>query len=131
MARSIHVPGLEHGANPIPAASRRGPLLATGGVHGNDPDSGAIPDDARDEIRHALTNLGTILHAGGAGWADVVHVAVSLTGAGARELLNEQWTFIYPDPDARPARHVTIRPLPAGMTIQIEALAFVTGDSGA
>jgi 2-iminobutanoate/2-iminopropanoate deaminase len=126
MARSILVPGLGHGSNPVPAAARCGPLLATGGVRGIDLATGSLPDDPRSEVRHAFANLGAILQAGGAHWADVLHVTVFLADGSVRELVNAEWVATFPDETARPARHVLVQPLPGGMTVQLEALAYVT-----
>lgn len=125
--RSIVVPGLEHGSNPIPAACRRGPLLATGGVRGVDRESGVLPADAGEQVRHAFANLRTVIEAGGGTVEDIVHVTV-FAAADVRAAVNEEWIKMFPDADSRPARHLLRQDLPGGMLVQLEALAFVMGE---
>ena len=43
--KSIEVEGFSHGANPIPAASRVGNIVMTGGISGQDPVTGKVPED--------------------------------------------------------------------------------------
>ena len=42
--RSIDVAGAKH-VNPIPSASRRGPIVASGAISGADPETGNVPAD--------------------------------------------------------------------------------------
>jgi 2-iminobutanoate/2-iminopropanoate deaminase len=128
MAVSIDVPGLAHGSNPIPSASRRGPLLATGGVHGVDRATGRLPESLGAEVRNTFDNLGAIIVAAGGEWADVVHMTVHLAEGSTRSLVNAAWERQFPDPAARPARHIVTRALPGGLAIQIEAMAYIAGD---
>ncbi|MEV4381071.1 RidA family protein [Streptosporangium sp. NPDC049644] len=123
--RSVVVPGLEHGTNPIPAASRVGPLLATGGVRGVDRVTGELPADVPGQVRHAFANLRAVLEAGGATTGDVVHVTV-FAAADVRVAVNEEWVAMFPDPASRPARHLIRHDLPGGMLVQLEATAYVT-----
>ncbi|MFC4899705.1 RidA family protein [Streptosporangium amethystogenes subsp. fukuiense] len=123
--RSVVVPGLEHGTNPIPAASRVGPLLATGGVRGVDRVTGELPADVPGQVRYAFANLRAVLEAGGATTGDVVHVTV-FAAADVRVAVNEEWVAMFPDPASRPARHLIRHDLPGGMLVQLEATAYVT-----
>lgn len=127
--RSIRVPGLGHGANPIPTASRKGPLLATGGIRGVDAATGVQPTELVEEVRLAFANLETVVAAGGGSLEDVVHVTVFAGSDGVKPLLNEHWVKAFPDEDSRPARHVVSTELPAGMKVQLEVLAWIGEDS--
>jgi enamine deaminase RidA (YjgF/YER057c/UK114 family) len=69
--RSIEVEGFSHGAQPIPAASRVGPLVMTGGVYGLDPATGKIPDDVAEQARLMFMNLERILAAAGGTLGDI------------------------------------------------------------
>ncbi len=129
--KSIVVAGLEHGTNPVPAASRIGPLLATGAVRGADPSNGQLPESVEDEVRFAFQNLVRVLEAGGASPADVAHVNVFVGADGLRGLVNDAWVGLFPDEASRPARHFVRHDLPGGMRLQLEALAYiVSGRSG-
>src|SRR4029077_11817546 len=73
--KSFDVEGLGH-ANPIPAVSRIGNIVATGGVSGTDTSTGKIPEDVAAQCAHMFANLKTILAAAGASPEDVIHVTV-------------------------------------------------------
>lgn len=122
--RSIVVSGLEHGKNPIPVAARRGPLLATGGVHGADRATGTFPGDAAEQVRNAFVNLRAVVEAGGGGVEDIVHVTV-FAAADVRAMMNEEWVAMFPDREVRPARHLIRQELPGPMLVQLEALAYI------
>jgi len=126
--RSIHVPGLGHGSQPIPAASVVGGLLMTGGVSGKDPATGSIPEDPAAEVAQAFANLAAILAAAGGTMEQVVKVTVFVTDRGIRSHLNPVWEQHFPDPDHRPARHTLEVPL-TGMRLQLEAVAVLAEQS--
>lgn len=123
--RSIVVDGLGHGANPIPAASRVGPFIATGGVRGVDISSGEMPAEASAQVDLMFSNLETILSAGGAGLNDVLKVNIWLATPDARPAVNEAWVRAFPDPASRPARHILNYALGHGMLVQCDALAVL------
>jgi 2-iminobutanoate/2-iminopropanoate deaminase len=123
--RSIEVEGFSHGAQPIPAASRVGPLIMTGGVYGLDPATGKLPDDVNDQARLMFANLERIMVAAGAGLDRVVRMTVFVKVPEARAAVNAQWLLAFPDPASRPARHTLINTdLAANMLIQCDATAF-------
>ena len=122
--RSIHVPLVGHKA-PIPLAARVGPLLASSGIAGKDPATGALPADGEAQVRHAFANLRAVLAAGGGTLADVVKLSITVSDDSLRDAINSQWLDCFPDPDDRPARHVVVHPLQHGMQLQLELLAFV------
>lgn len=126
--RSINVEGFNHGAQPIPAASRKGGLVVTGGVYGLDPATGKLPDDAAGQVSLMFWQLERILAEAGAGFDDVVRMTVYIKAAEARPLVNEHWLKIFPDPASRPARHtLTYEHLPANMLVQCDVMAMVGG----
>lgn len=122
--RSIHVAGASHKA-PIPAAARVGPILCTSAVSGKDPINGELPADIEGQAHNTFANLRAVLEAGGASMADVVKLSVTIHDNGVRDAVNTQWLAVFPDPEDRPARHITVTPLQHGMFLQIEAIAFV------
>jgi 2-iminobutanoate/2-iminopropanoate deaminase len=123
--RSIEVEGFNHGAQPIPAACRIGPLIMTGGVYGLDPATGRIPDDVGEQARLMFANLGRILDAAGAGLGDVVKMTVYVKVPEARAAVNAEWLAAFPDPASRPARHTQQNDhLPANMLVQCDVTAW-------
>lgn len=126
--RSIEVEHLSHGANPIPAASRVGNVIMTGGIAGGDPANGIVPDDARLQVAHAFANLRNILAAAGASPDDVVKLAISVRTFDLRTAINEEWLAMFPDAASRPARHVTrYDHFGANIALQLEAYAVIDG----
>jgi len=122
--RSIDVPGASHKA-PIPAAARVGQLLCTSAVSGKDPATGQLPLDASEQARHAFANLRAVLQAGGASLDQVVKFSVTLHQDSVRDAINAEWLAAFPDPQDRPARHITVHPLQHGMLLQLEVMAVI------
>lgn len=122
--RSIDVPGASHKA-PIPAAARVGNLLCTSAVSGKDPATGQLPPDAADQARLAFANLRAVLQAGGASLDQVVKFSVTLHQDSVRDAINAEWLAAFPDPQDRPARHITVHPLQHGMLLQLEVMAVI------
>ncbi|MET8878439.1 RidA family protein [Nocardia sp. NPDC004278] len=125
---SIHVDGLEHGTLPIPAASRIGSLIATGGVRGVDPATGQMPDDAAAQVRLMFDNLVRIVEAAGGGAGSILKVDVRVVERSVREHLDAVWVEHFPDPASRPARHMQVATLAPGMQVQCEALAVTVSE---
>ncbi|HET6969489.1 MAG TPA: RidA family protein [Phenylobacterium sp.] len=123
--RSIEVEGFSHGAQPIPAACRVGPLIVTGGVYGLDPATGRMPDDVAEQARLMFANLVRILEAAGAGLPDVAKMTVYVKVPEARAAVNAEWLTAFPDPASRPARHTQQNDhLPANMLVQCDVTAW-------
>lgn len=122
--RSIHVQGLEHGSQPIPAASQVGGLLMSGGISGRDPVTGEIPKDPASEVAQAFANLRAIIEAAGGSLDQVVKVTVFACDRSVRTHVNPVWEEYFPDPASRPARHTLEVPL-ARMRLQLDAVAVL------
>lgn len=126
--RAIYLDGFGHGGQPIPAACRKGPLVVTGGVHGIDRASGAMPPTVEAQIEAMFVNLDAILAAADASMDDLVKLTVKIRSNDARDVLNQVWARYFPDAATRPARHtLLVDALPGAMLVQCEGLAF-TGD---
>ena len=125
--KSFDIEGLGH-ANPIPAVSRIGNIVATGGVSGTDTSTGKIPDDVAAQCARMFANLCTILAAAGAPPEDVIRVTVWIARAEIRAEVNREWVAMFPDPHSRPARHTMFYDHFAGaMVVQCEAWAVING----
>jgi 2-iminobutanoate/2-iminopropanoate deaminase len=129
--RSIEVAGLHHGGAPIPMACRVGPLLISGSILGQDPDTGELPDDLAAQVALVFDNIRRVLAAGGAGVEHVAKLTFSVRDRSARAAIDEHWLAMFPDPAGRPARHTVPADLPAAFHVQCEVIAFVTDDRGA
>ena len=126
--RSIEIEGFGHGAQPIPAASRVGPLIMTGGVYGRDPESGKIPDDVNEQARLMFMQLTRLLEAAGGDLGCIARMTFYVKVPEARAAVNAEWLKAFPDPASRPARHTLVyEHLPTNMLVQCDATAFVGG----
>ena len=127
--RSVEVEGFNHGVQPIPAASRVGNLIATGGVYGLDPETGKLPDDVAAQARLMFWNLERIMAAAGGSLDSIARVTVYVKVPDARAAVNTEWVALFPDSASRPARHTLQNDqLPANMLVQCDALAWVADD---
>jgi 2-iminobutanoate/2-iminopropanoate deaminase len=123
--RSLEIPGVTHGAAPIPMGARVGNTIYSSGISGKDPATDKLPADVTSQARFAFENMRTLLQVGGASLRDVVRMTVYLKEDSGREALNREWLACFPDPHDRPARHVLIHALPGAMQIQLEIIAVV------
>jgi len=124
--RSLEVPGVSHGTAPIPMGARVGNVIYSSGIMGKDPATDTLPSDAAAQARFAFKNMQALLAAAGASLANVVRMTVYVKDDSARPAVNEQWLQCFPDPHDRPARHILVYNLPAGMLVQLEIVAVIS-----
>ena len=106
--RSIQIPGIRH-SNPIPAASKIGPFLASGGIFGKDPaQGGAFAKSAEAQCAVMFANVRRLMEAAGGSTDHILKLEVWVKEPGFRALVNQQWLAMFPDEDTRPARHTFI-----------------------
>jgi 2-iminobutanoate/2-iminopropanoate deaminase len=88
-----------------------------------DPTTGALVDgDVAAQTTQVLANLGAVLEAAGASWADVVKTTVFLTDMAFFDAMNAVYASVLGE--VRPARStVAVRGLPKGASVEIELVA--------
>jgi 2-iminobutanoate/2-iminopropanoate deaminase len=123
--RSLEVPGVTHGAAPIPMGARVGNMIFSSGIMGKDPATDKLPADVASQARFAFENLKTLVELGGASLADVGRVTVYIKDNSVRDSVNVEWLKHFPDPHDRPARHTQIYDLQSGMWLQLELIAVI------
>ena len=113
--RSISVPGLDHGDQPFPIASRIGPFVGQASAStAPNPATGKPEGDAAAQIRQAFANLRAVLAEAGASPDDMAQVLVTLTEREHRALVNESWVELSPDPPRGPRGRPPSASCPAG-----------------
>jgi 2-iminobutanoate/2-iminopropanoate deaminase len=102
--RSIHIDGFSH-VNPIPAASRIGPLLMSGVITGRDPATGQLPKSLQEQCAFMFGHVRAVVEAAGGSTDNIIKLTIWLANPGDRETLNTEWVRMFPDAESRPARH--------------------------
>ena len=88
---------------PVPQAVEAGGWIYVSALFGADPETHAIPADARAEAERLFANLAAILEAAGAGLGDVVRVGIVMRALQRdRPLFNQVWAEQFGE--HRPAR---------------------------
>ncbi|HLY66514.1 MAG TPA: RidA family protein [Chloroflexota bacterium] len=121
----IHVPGLGHGAQPIPLAVKVGSTLYTGSISGTDPATGKISSDADQQMVQAFKNLATVVKAAGGDMSGIAKVEARISDMSLRDLLNREWTATFPNPEDRPIRHTGQAEMGGGQVVQLEIIAHL------
>ena len=102
---SIEIESFTH-QNPIPAATRCGPLIESSNIPAFDPGTRTMPETLEAQIANLFTHMGQMLDEADATWDDMVKITFFVTDAAAsRAALNGPWEEKFPDPASRPSRH--------------------------
>jgi 2-iminobutanoate/2-iminopropanoate deaminase len=112
-------------AGPYSQAVRIGPIAVSAG-HGGATAGGVLAEDIGGQVRQALDNVLASLQAVGAESDDVAQVRVYLTDTGDFAAMNDVYRTYFSEPF--PVRTTIYVTLPAGMLVEIDALAVVPGD---
>ena len=103
--RSINITSLKHG-NPIPAATRIGPLVTCSITPPFNAGSRDVPETLEAQIDNLFVHVGHMLDGAGATWDDVAKMTFYVTNpAESRDALNGPWVERFPDAESRPSRH--------------------------
>ena len=125
--QSIDISSFQH-ANPIPCATRIGPLIESSIIPPFNDGSRDVPDTLAEQIDNLFLHMGNMLTEAGAGWGDMAKVTFFVADAAAsREALNGPWVERFPDAASRPSRHNL--QVPGGGPVQISCVftAYVEG----
>lgn len=120
--RSIDIDSFAH-ANPIPAATRIGPLVTSSIVVARDPFGDTVPHAIDEQLANLFHHVGAMLAAAGAEWRHVASMTFYVPSLDDRAALNEPWLEHFPDEASRPSRHTQ---LASGSTAQCTFIAYVT-----
>jgi 2-iminobutanoate/2-iminopropanoate deaminase len=110
---------------PYSQAVRVGDLVFLSGQIPLDPASGNIVEgDIVVQTRRVMENLGAVLHAAGASFAEVVKTTIFLADLGHFTRMNEVYgSYFTSEPPARAT--VQVGALPRGVLIEIDMIAHV------
>ena len=103
--QSIECDSFEH-ANPIPCATRIGPLIESSIIPPFNAGVRETPDSLEAQIDNLFLHMGNMLVAAGATWEDMAKITFFVADPGeSRAALNGPWEKHFPDPNSRPSRH--------------------------
>ena len=108
--QSVNFPGFAH-QNPIPNASRIGNLMMSSVISGVDPGTRNLPPALAGQVTNLFTHIRRAVEAAGGTPDNIIKITFWMRDpASGRAALNDEWVKMFPDPEARPARHT----LPSG-----------------
>lgn len=124
--RSIEIDSFAH-VNPIPAASRIGPLVTSSIISPYDPGTRDCPVELAAQIDNLFVHVAQMLTAAGATFDDVAKMTFYVADpVASRKALNGPWVAHFPDEASRPARHnLKVPPADGPVLISCDFLAFV------
>ncbi|WP_440710485.1 RidA family protein [Herbiconiux sp. YIM B11900] len=122
--QAVWLPGFAH-ANPIPAASRVGPLLASGALTGRDPVTGDMPAGLEAQIENVFGHIRALLAAVDSSTDAIVKITFHLVDYRDRTALNRAWTAMFTDPGTLPARQVLAATLDGGALVHADLIAWL------
>ena len=109
---------------PYSQGVRIGSLLAVAGQGGFDRSGELVDGGVAEQTHQALANIEAILTAGGASLQEVIRVGVFLTEVEDFAAMNRVYSETFTEPF--PARTTVYVRLPAGMRVEIDALAVIS-----
>ena len=105
---NYEIPNMEH-RQPVPAGSRIGDLLCSGGVSGRDTSVGGKLEPAEGaalQAHHSLANVRKLMEQAGADVSNIGHMTLLVQDYNDLPAIDVVWSKMFPDIDSRPARRV-------------------------
>ena len=116
--RSINFPGFSH-QNPIPNASRVGNIVMSSVIGGSNPGTRELPPTLEAQVANVFHYIRAAVESAGGSPEHIVKIDFWVKDpATQREALNAEWLKMFPDADARPARHTSALPADSRALVQ-------------
>lgn len=113
--------------NPIPNASRVGNIVMSSVIGGANPGTRELPAALDQQVANVFANIRNDIEAAGGTPDDIVKVTFWVKDpAKQRAALNEEWVKMFPDPNARPARHTLALPAESRALVQADFTAVLS-----
>src|ERR1700730_17050541 len=121
---AVYVSGMSFRGMPFPFGSRKGPLFASSGIPGSDPETELFPEDGALQVKFLFANIKRGIEAAGGSLEDIIKCTFHLRDEEIRQHLNASWEASFPDPASRPARHtLMLHNFPREIAVMAEVLA--------
>ena len=123
--KSIEIDGVAHGNTPIPLGAKLGRMIFSSAIAGNNPETGEIPDDPSEQVKLVFQNVRSFMEVAGGSTEHIGKVTVLVQDESIRDIVNEEWVKMFPNPESRPARHSKVTQLRQGAVVQLEIIAVL------
>jgi enamine deaminase RidA (YjgF/YER057c/UK114 family) len=112
--------------NPIPNASRIGNVVMSSVIAGTDPQTRKLPETLEEQVRNVFAYIRDDIEAAGGTVDDILKVTFWVKDpVSQRAALNDEWVKMFPDPQARPARHTLTLPPDSRALVQADFTAVI------
>ncbi len=121
---NYEVPGVSHD-DPIPMASRVGPLLQSSGIYGIDPADGKIVAGREKQTDMAQLITARLMEQAGGSLEDIVALTVMVQDFGDVPYFRKRLLELFPDPENGPALHFVNYGMPDKWHVQYHVTALL------
>ena len=113
--------------NPIPNASRIGNVVMSSVIGGSNPGTRELPAKLEQQVANVFGYIRHDIEAAGGTVDDIIKVTFYVKDpATQRAALNDEWVKMFPDPNARPARHTQTLPPDSRALVQADFVAVLS-----
>ena len=113
--------------NPIPNASRVGNIVMSSVIGGTNPGTRELPPALEQQVANVFSYIRHDVEAAGGTVDDIIKITFWVKDpAKQRAALNDEWVKMFPDADARPARHTQTLPPDSRALVQADFIAVLS-----
>jgi enamine deaminase RidA (YjgF/YER057c/UK114 family) len=113
--------------NPIPNACRIGNIVMSSVIGGSNPGTRELPAALEQQVANVFAHIRDDVEAAGGGVDDIIKITFWVRDpAKQRAALNAEWVKMFPDPEARPARHTQQLPADSRALVQADFIAVLS-----
>lgn len=124
--QSINAPRARH-ENPIPNASRIGNIVMSSVIGGANPGTRELPPTLEAQVANVFAHIRSDVEAAGGRVDDIIKVTFWVKDpVKQRAALNAEWERMFPDAEARPARHTLQLPADSRALVQADFTAVLS-----
>jgi 2-iminobutanoate/2-iminopropanoate deaminase len=124
--QSINGPKARH-ENPIPNASRIGNIVMSSVIGGANPGTRELPPTLEQQVANVFATIRSDIEAAGGTADDIIKITFWVKDpVSQRAALNAEWVKMFPDAEARPARHTLALPPDSRALVQADFTAVLS-----
>jgi enamine deaminase RidA (YjgF/YER057c/UK114 family) len=124
--QSINSPAPRH-ENPIPNASRIGNIVMSSVIGGSNPGTRTLPATLDEQLANVFAAIKGDVEAAGGTVDNILKITFYVKDPiKDRPVINNHWVKMFPDPEARPARHSQTLPPDSRALVQADFFAVLS-----